>query len=658
LKSYESQDLGVYCFIFFVIWAQNIFAQTVIDAKVYRHQDGTGECLVSSGFPLPPGLVSEQMIRDGSVIVKVKGVEVAANITALRGRHYDESLRSMLIQFTYSMVQGESVPAQVVIGEGVRAYPDPLYRRPTFEIVQNNNVILPFDPEYLVSTMLTFRHLLPAGKANPPEEKLFTELAEDRFNALSINQAYGTADYENVSAILGLWCRLGDIKFFNEALKMTLNWIPYNTPMINNPERECRADAVANPDKRKVDHNHCGLPAEWHFPRNYSYAQMYLLTGYRDFWGIVAHIAQWGQIFIKTQDDAHDHVLCKCGYDYPRFNYARYGALIPALMIDATMPANGQWFNGRVFDWDEQIKWNINAIEKAKWDFKWIPFVNGEGIVPAYGTIVTQSPVSAKLLGVFNKKFDPGIVAGQLMPESGYLQVNEISGGAFDVGALGGIHASSAGPEESDYRQNMTGTRSWTPRAEPIPIFQLTFPSNFLIDYYLYVQRDARIPQMVKYNIDIILQNIRRMTLNDSYYNVNGGKWGNPTYGSPYSLENPVSSANASPYELPEYIRMLAFVLKTLGDDTVNGATYSDWYIRLINTGNVSPVNILIWQWKNFGQFYGWNQDTSWIMSEDSIITHAPSTLRIPTQYDSIPGETPDLYRITVSDLKNNELIQ
>ncbi len=403
----KSKLFSVYCFIFFVFWAQNIFAQTVIDAKVYRHQDGTGECLVSSGFPLPPSLVSEQMIRDGSVIVKVQGVEVAANITALRGRHYDESLRSMLIQFTYSMVNGESVPAQVIIGKGVRTHPDPPYRRPTLDIVQNNNVLFPVDQEYLVSTMLTFRNLLSAGKASSSEEKLFTELAEDRFDALSITQNHGTANYENVSAMLSMWCRLGDIKYYNQALKMTLNWLPYYTPRADHPERPCRADAVANPDKREIEYNNCGLPAEWYFPMVHSYAQMYLMTGYRDFWGIVAHIAQWGQMVIKNQQDAHVYVLSKGQYDYPRFNYAKYGALIPALMIDATIPANGQWFNGRVFDWNEQIRWNINAIEKAAWDFKWIPFVNGEGIVPAYGTVIAQGSVSAKLLGIYNKKFDP-----------------------------------------------------------------------------------------------------------------------------------------------------------------------------------------------------------------------------------------------------------
>lgn len=605
---------------------------------------------MSSGFPLPPGLVREQMIRDGSVIVKVRGREIAANITALRGRHYDESLRSMLIQFTYAMSQGESAQAQVIIGSGVRTYPDPPYRRPTLEIVQNNNVILPIDKEYLVSTMLTFRHLLPAGKATPSEEKIFTKLAEDRFDALSLNQNHGTASYENVSAILGVWCRLGDIKFYNEALKMTLNWLPYNTPIIDNPERECQADAVANPDKRKVDHNHCGLPAEWHFPRTYSYAQMYLLTGYRDFWGIVAYMAQYGQLGIKNQNDAHNKTVTKGQYDFPRFNYIRYGSFIPALMIDATIPTGGQWFGGRAFDWEEQIGWNINALEATAWDLKWIPFEHGKGFVPNHGSTITQGTVTAKLLGVYEKKIDPGRSAGDPMSVAGYLQVNQINGGSFDIGELRGIDASAIGPVESDYRQNMTGTRSWTPRTQPVPLFQLTFPSNFLIDYCLYIKYDERIPKMIKSNLDIILKNIRKMAPGDRYYDVHGGKWGNPVYCSPYSLENPVSSSNSPPYELPEYVRMLAFVLKTLGEDTVNGAKYSEWYERLIDTSNITPINVLNWQWKLFGQFYGWNQDASWIKSQVSIIEYAPKTMRTPTQYDHIPGETPDLHRIDTPD--------
>ena len=638
-------------FFFLFCFPHVSYSATIIDAQIIRHQNGSGECLISSGFPLPEGLVTEEIIKKGLVKILVKGSEVAANVTALRGRHHDGTLRSMLIQFHYSLNKDEAVPAQVVIDNGARKHPDPLYKLPTYSIVKNNNIIVPTSAAYLCSTNLTLRNLLPVGEGSPAEERLYTALAEDRFDFLSVREFDGTASYENVSAMLGMWCRFADIKFQKQAVKKTLEWLPYNTPRTDQ-ERPCRADRVANPDGRD-DGQKCGLPAEWHGARIFSYAQMYLLTGYRDFWGIVAYYVQAQRHSITSQGLADANIIRYGPYDRPRFNYGRYGALIPALMIDATIPVNGQWFSGRVFNWENQLEWTINAISNTAWDLKWIPFDNGKGTIPSDGATIKQGAVTATLLGVYEDKNFPKISTDKSMPESGYLQVNTISKGSFESGPLAGISARAAGSEESDYRQGMTGTRSNSPlpahskmggRVEQ-PTFQLIFPSNFLINYYLYIQRDSRIPNMVKTNLDIILNNIRPMQPGDTYYKKSGGKWGAPIYGKPYNLENPVASGGATPYELPEYARIIAFVLKTLGDDTVNGALYSTWYERVIDTANISPVNVLSWQWKLFGQFYGWGQDAPWMMQQTSLIDYGPATMQVLTQWNSIPGNIPDIAR-------------
>jgi len=639
-------------FLFLFCFPHISCSSTTIDANVIRNQDGTGECLISSGFPLPEGLVSEQLIKDGKVKVLVNGTEVPANVSALRGRHFDGTLRSMLVQFNYSMSKNDAVPAQVIVDGGERIYADPAYQLPTYAMVQNNNVIVPTSAAYLCSTNLTLRNLLPAGSGAVSEEALYTALAEDRFDALSISEIDGGASYENVSAMLGMWCRFADIKFQKEAVKKTLQWLPYNTPRTDQSPL-CKADSVANPDGRS-DGQACGMPAEWHFSRILSYAQMYLLTGYRDFWGAVAYYAQMQQTAITSQVLADANIIKLSSYDRPRFNYSsRYGALIAALMVDATIAVDGQYATGRVFDWANQMGWTLTAIENTAWDLKWIPFDTGGGTVPADGTVISQGGATANLLGVYEFKNFPKLTTGAAMPAIGYLQVNTIANGPFAAGALAGISANATGAEESDYRQGMTGTNSNSPLAAHVsmggrveqPIFQLIFPTNFLIDYYLYVQRDARIPGMVKTNLDIILNNIRLMQDGDTYFETSGGIWGDPIYGKPYNLEDPVSSDSASPYELPEYGRIIAFVLKTEGDFVVNGFLYSQWYDKLIDTANVSPINILTWQWKLFGQFYGWGQDSPWMMQQGTLVNYGPVAMRVPTQWDTIPNSTPDIAR-------------
>ena len=163
----------------------------------------------------------------------------------------------------------------------------------------------------------------------------------------------------------------------------------------------------------------CGLPAEWHFARVLSYAQMYLLTGYSDFWGIVAYLAQWQQNSITSEALANTKVIAFGPYDNPRFNYAsKYGALLAAMMIDATIPVNGQWFAGRAYTWTDQLEWTIAAIENNVWDFKWIPFQSGSGTMPAIGTTISQSGATASLLAVSENMNHPHLAVGQSMPES------------------------------------------------------------------------------------------------------------------------------------------------------------------------------------------------------------------------------------------------
>lgn len=360
-------------------------ATTTIVANIVRNQSGSGDCLISSGFPLPPGLVTEQLVREAKIKVLIGGAEIPANITALRGRHADGSIRSVLIQLTRSMSQGESVAAQVIIGDSARAYNDPAYIRPTLAIVQNNNVIVPSDASYLTTTRITLRGLLPSGSGTTNEEKLYTWAANDRFDALMAQ--YPTtnyqvvSDYDHISAIISLWARTGNVKYQKAAIDHAIENLPYNTPTTDASPSCDTTMTIANPDGR-TGGQVCGVPNEPHYARYWSYAQLYLLTGYRDFWGIVAASAQYQQNLITSQEEAYNQIISYNIYDTPRRQaWNSYGTLLPALMIDATIPVNGQYFTGREFNWSNQLTWTIDALEHWKWDFKWIPYNNGSGTV-------------------------------------------------------------------------------------------------------------------------------------------------------------------------------------------------------------------------------------------------------------------------------------
>lgn len=664
-----------------------------IEAQVYRHQEGSGVCFVSSGFPLLHGLVSEKMIKDGVVRIFVEDQEVPANVTALRGRHNDGSLRSMLIQFKYKMNKNEFLPAKIVINDGVRSFPDPAYQRPTQEMVMNNNVILPSNPEYISATQILFQHLLPAGQGNVEEEKQFTALADNRFNHLSVHQHRGTATYENPRAMAGQWARTGDVKYFKEMLHHIIEfWAGYNFPP---PSAVGRNADFTNPDKVSWPNitnsgNSYQVGPEWHAPRTLSYASAYLLTGYRDFWSAVAASIQ-GSTFLQgvtaeTQDGAN-YVFIPGNFDNPRFNYARYSALFSAMMIDATIIVPTFW-SGIPVD-ELLIQRAVNAIFSHQWDIIWLPIDNWDQEFPIKGDALVQGDVSGEILAMYfdtaaarhareglvrqedtpasasngawwhrpsdNSWFErinsEWVSKGQF-PTSGYLQLRKssIDGGVFSTGSVtSGINATVSGAAIDDYRNGFVGTRSYGDGRTDggVRVFQAIFPANFLIDYYLNVYADERIPSVIYNLIRIVLTNTRRTTSGDDYWhNRDCGTWGTVTHVHPYNMQLPVidSYNDGNPWILPEYTRLIAFVIKTVGDSKINGKLLSEWYSICINTANNSPTH-LNWEWKLFGQYYGMSQDAPWMMSQESLVDHGPSSIRKPVQYKSIPGDIPDIAR-------------
>jgi hypothetical protein len=85
---------------------------------------------------------------------------------------------------------------------------------------------------------------------------------------------------------------------------------------------------------------------------------------------------------------------------------------------------------------------------------------------------------------------------------------------------------------------------------------------NALIDIYLNIERDSRIPAMVKSILDLVLQNIAAYEAGDEDYGVSDETWGEPEYGHNYYMKNPIGTTKSSKY-MPEYARAVAFVYRT-----------------------------------------------------------------------------------------------
>ena len=82
---------------------------------------------------------------------------------------------------------------------------------------------------------------------------------------------------------------------------------------------------------------------------------------------------------------------------------------------------------------------------------KLIPFDSGIGMVPAYGTVITQGTASATLLCVMSARTGGNVhVGGSVMPISGWLKVR-VSTNGFTAGALTGITANATAASEQGW---------------------------------------------------------------------------------------------------------------------------------------------------------------------------------------------------------------
>jgi len=188
--------------ISFTTAATPVVTGELVDVQVTRLENGTGSGLCSTGIPLPPGLFF--VGDEAKVKVVIGGTEQAVYVEALTGRHSDNSVRSILVQFNISCDYGSPLTGTVEIGTGVS--------RGTSDISKTNvtwNIptisCTPTDVDYLLSVDITMPTL---AVADTPASPAYLDVYDNNF--VTCGDIHWNAEYPS----LGTWNR----NYYDRAL--------------------------------------------------------------------------------------------------------------------------------------------------------------------------------------------------------------------------------------------------------------------------------------------------------------------------------------------------------------------------------------------------------------------------------------------------------
>jgi hypothetical protein len=195
---------------------------TRIPVQLVRLESGTGGDLVSSGIPLPEGLLRASAVSTVRVYVGNKEQMIYAE--PLASTHGDGTLRSVLVQFRYAVPAGTRVPAVIEIGARRKL---PEMARPTTDRARPGAVALPMDADYLVSTDIV-------GPTVSARNATFQVAGAVRYDAdfrtfgdrlWQAGAANWTENYYDRAAIyLAMWARTGDPEFWDRGTQIAVNY--------------------------------------------------------------------------------------------------------------------------------------------------------------------------------------------------------------------------------------------------------------------------------------------------------------------------------------------------------------------------------------------------------------------------------------------------
>ena len=186
--------------------------------QLVRLASGSGTVLVSSGIPLAPGRLQPGAV--GQVRVTVGGVEQPALVEALQGRWRDGSLRAVLVQFSYPLVSGSPVGAQLELG-ATRSTAAPAKVAVSWDEPQA--VALPSQVSDLVGSQLVGPTVAVAGSPFPTYESQFVQFSDQHWNATGANWEQGNY-YDRALNHYAYWVRSGQVKYWQRATALAVNY--------------------------------------------------------------------------------------------------------------------------------------------------------------------------------------------------------------------------------------------------------------------------------------------------------------------------------------------------------------------------------------------------------------------------------------------------
>jgi hypothetical protein len=377
---------------------------TPVAAQFVNYTGASGSQRVSSGFPVPPGMVTDAMVAARQITLMVGGTERACNITALRGRHQDGSVKSLEVQCLHTFATSAETPVTGVelrIGQ-TRETTDIAFVPLQYARFFDPCVVLPTDPVYLCSTWLTMQPLLPDADADPTSAEWFQDFfdflsrdpidigngvqpgrLQDRDNAM-----FG-AHYCHPRGLLARWCKTGDAFYWRWANRRFTSRNPLADNTLN-PDGNTRGTywnviatnatgwsgaASFNPEGITQTTGASEALEPFRFTVM-DFPPMYSATGYGFLWNSVSNMAM--RQASATASNTYANVALGTYAMHPefgfRFNVSRAYTWLAAYLMDATgQTPVGTIYSGGIpratpTDLRTLLEWCVECWDRNRWD--------------------------------------------------------------------------------------------------------------------------------------------------------------------------------------------------------------------------------------------------------------------------------------------------
>lgn len=523
-----------------------------VASAVQRFDGGSGSVLVCCGFPLRPGDLTQSQHDAQQVRVLVGGVEQAVATTALLGRHTDGSLRSIGVQFQHTIPDASPITAEVRLGE-TRTTTDLAWTTPVEAMVHNSTdqgpvaTIRATDLDYLCGTFVTLEPLVPAVHESPVVAGTMQTRLDAIWNTASVSTGSGSVtgiQNANVGQAQGM----GSPTTYDNPIALWAAWARTGT-----------VDYYQYAYRRARWQQTPFIPSTG--TTGAAIANPEGLTGVSDprpaeqhciqLWGMLSHywLSAWAQ------------PLRIIAY---QLNNKTGTFSTSAGVSDAN--------NGAV---DDVYHQRFNLAQR------WGP------LLPGYiGGLRIAIPTNGGWPGRLNNYVNElGWVLSRL--ESAKQASPAYRAGlvntASTVTDLGGTGSMPNGPGNS-------------------PCFQLAWGAQYLMRWWLFIDRDPRIPGWLQTMGDLLIAQYRLCDgREDSRYAAAGA------YGCPYWLTPDVSVVSGvRPYEMPLFAALWAWLYAYTGN-----ATYKTWAERGIDERQ-TRTSFLTWNWKVFAEVYATGQGAAY----------------------------------------------